>query len=267
MRTTLANSSVVVLCVVAVGLAGALPSVAEYDIGDAVGLWLLDDGEGDVAKDSSATGDDGDLWREPTWVDGRFGKALHFDGQSFIWIKEAKGIPEGATSRTVMCYFKWDEVNWDSTQTLINLGASAWRSMLTLSLHGGRGPGVYSHDDVEYFEWDGDTEWHHIAAVFPDGATKSDEFVFYLDGVLQEDTMMDDDINGLDFKGGLINIACSANISGFFKGIMDEIVIFPFEMSAENIASAAKFGLVKGQILSVSPTGKLATAWGTIKER
>ncbi len=267
MDTRLANSSVVVLCGAAILLAYAFPSVADYDLGDAVGLWLLDEGEGEVAGDSSATGDHGELWREPTWVDGRFGKALHFDGQSFVWIKNAQGIPEGATPRTLMCYFKWDEAIWDGTQTLINLGKSEWRSMLTLWLQADRGVGVYSHDDVQFFEWDGDTDWHHIAVVFPEGAKASDEFVFYLDGVRQEDTEMDDDVNGLNFKGGLINIACAANISAFFKGTMDEIVLFPFEMSEENIASAAKFGLERGQVLAVSPTGKAATTWGVLKER
>jgi hypothetical protein len=102
--------------------------------------------------------------------------------------------------------------------------------MLTLGFHKGLGPGVYSHDDREYFEWEGDTDWHHIATVFPEGAKQSNEFLFYLDGVLQEETFMDDDVNGLNFKGGVINIACAVNISAFFKGIIDEVAVFPFAM-------------------------------------
>ena len=266
MKINLANPDVVLLCLVAIGLAWTLPSVAEYDVADAVGLWLLDEGEGEVAKDSSPTGDDGELWRDPEWVDGRFGKALHFDGQSFIWIKEAVGVPEGTTPRTIMLFFKWDAVNLDSSEILISLGVNNWRQMVVLVLASGLGPGVHTHDDVEYFEWDGDTEWHHLAAVFPEGATRSDEFLLYFDGARQ-DSLIDDDVNGINTVGGKITIACSASISQFFTGTMDDIAVFPLALTDDDIARAARSGVTRGQFLAVSPSGKLTTAWGDLKLR
>ena len=84
MRTSTGSSGLLALCLVAFCLACPLRIAADYDMDDAVGLWLLDDGEGDVAKDSSATGDHGKLWRGPTWVDGRLGQAHRFDGQSCV---------------------------------------------------------------------------------------------------------------------------------------------------------------------------------------
>jgi hypothetical protein len=45
-----------------------------------VGYWKLDEGIGTTAYDSSGNGNDGTLVNGPTWVDGRFGKALSFDG-------------------------------------------------------------------------------------------------------------------------------------------------------------------------------------------
>ena len=48
---------------------------------DLVGLWLFDEGKGDVVKDSSGMGNDGKAEGGPKWVDGKFGKALEFDGQ------------------------------------------------------------------------------------------------------------------------------------------------------------------------------------------
>ena len=47
---------------------------------DLVGLWHFDEGSGKIAKDSSKYGNDGTLVKGPTWVDGKFGKALQFDG-------------------------------------------------------------------------------------------------------------------------------------------------------------------------------------------
>jgi hypothetical protein len=44
-------------------------------------LYLsFDEGEGGKAADGSIHGHDGELVKDPTWVDGQFGKALEFDG-------------------------------------------------------------------------------------------------------------------------------------------------------------------------------------------
>jgi len=45
-----------------------------------VGYWKFDEGSGTIAKDSSGYNNDGTLVNGPTWVDGKFGKALKFDG-------------------------------------------------------------------------------------------------------------------------------------------------------------------------------------------
>jgi hypothetical protein len=45
-----------------------------------VGNWKFDEGAGNTAEDSSGYGNDGTLYNNPTWVDGKYGKALSFDG-------------------------------------------------------------------------------------------------------------------------------------------------------------------------------------------
>ena len=47
-----------------------------------VGYWMLDEGSGSNAADSSGAGHDGTLNNSPPWVSGRFGQALDFDGGS-----------------------------------------------------------------------------------------------------------------------------------------------------------------------------------------
>merc|ERR1712093_785632 len=47
----------------------------------AVGVWLFDEGKGKVAKDLSKEGNDGELVKNPTWVKGKFGQALEFNGK------------------------------------------------------------------------------------------------------------------------------------------------------------------------------------------
>ena len=57
-------------------------STAEIDFETAVGIWLFDEGKGGVAGDISGQGNDGELVKAPSWVDGKFGKALEFDGKA-----------------------------------------------------------------------------------------------------------------------------------------------------------------------------------------
>jgi hypothetical protein len=45
-----------------------------------VGSWHFNEGSGTVAYDSSGNNNNGTLVNSPTWVDGKFGKALSFDG-------------------------------------------------------------------------------------------------------------------------------------------------------------------------------------------
>jgi hypothetical protein len=57
----------------------ALTSAAEADL---VGLWRLDETSGTIAHDGSGNGHDGTLKGGPTWVLGKIGGALAFDGFS-----------------------------------------------------------------------------------------------------------------------------------------------------------------------------------------
>ena len=62
----------------------AVSSDAVLDPETIVGIWKFDEGKGNTTKDSSGNGNDGTLMEKPKWVDGKFGKALEFDGTSFV---------------------------------------------------------------------------------------------------------------------------------------------------------------------------------------
>ena len=53
---------------------------AKVDFKDCVGMWLFDEDKGDVAKDSSSKGNDGEIIGKAKRVAGKFGSALKFDG-------------------------------------------------------------------------------------------------------------------------------------------------------------------------------------------
>jgi hypothetical protein len=71
-------TGVVVMFVV--GLLLAVSSEAKIDPKIIAAMWLLDEGKGDKTKDSLGVGNNGILKNAPKWVDGKFGKALEFDG-------------------------------------------------------------------------------------------------------------------------------------------------------------------------------------------
>ena len=51
-----------------------------------VGIWLFDEGQGDVTKDSYSNGHDGKILGDLKWVDGKFDGALSFPGKTGSYV-------------------------------------------------------------------------------------------------------------------------------------------------------------------------------------
>ena len=113
--------------------------------------------------------------------------------------------------------------------------------------------------------WVGDTEWHHFAVVVPEGdLVKSNMLLLYFDGQLKKGDTFDRPVTILNTAPGPLKIGMMSGWDGFhFNGIIDEVAIFPRDLGPENIAAMATSPLEIAQ--SVSPSGKLTTAWGFLK--
>lgn len=55
-----------------------------------VGFWKFDEGSGNLTVDASGHGNDGALINDPTWVDGKYGKALSFNGTNYVSIADSE---------------------------------------------------------------------------------------------------------------------------------------------------------------------------------
>jgi len=66
---------------------------------DVVGFWKFNEGKGDIVKDSSKCKNNGKLVGQLAWVDGKFGKALSFNGaSSYIEVPDSPSLnPEFLT--------------------------------------------------------------------------------------------------------------------------------------------------------------------------
>jgi len=58
-----------------------------------VGYWKFDEGSGNTAADSSGNGNTGTLYNGPTWITGRYGGGLRFDGvDDFVSVNDNYGL-------------------------------------------------------------------------------------------------------------------------------------------------------------------------------
>ena len=74
------KSTIVCLAIIAISLTFTVHTDAEIDLGTARGIWLLDEGDGNMINDMSGNENHGEL-QGGEWVDGPDGPALSLNGQ------------------------------------------------------------------------------------------------------------------------------------------------------------------------------------------
>ena len=202
-----------------------------------VAEWHFDEGDGSVVKDSSGNGNDGIIYGA-TWVDGKFGKGLSFDGvddrvklpytvinglvdvTSEFWIKTTDneaGIITGANSNQNNEYL----IFWNyGTETRPHSKPHI--------------KGKYHH--ITPINTITDDNWHHFASV-----RSGSEISVYVDGKFQgvwtnaPTGNLIIDQNGLWIGGEQDLVGGGWDKSEQFDGILDEVRIYKHALSAEEI--------------------------------
>ena len=261
--------ALVCVSLIAISLMFAGTSYAEIEPKTCVGVWLFDEGKGNIAKDYSGKGNDGKLMNDPEWVDGKFGKGLKFDVEAVNYVETIKkiGISENQP-RTLMAWIKWfglireDLGKGGKRQGIVQFGASDYRQSSTLYLweNGVIGqfkfqtqandlksgvlakPGVWYHFVAT---WDGTKAWMYV-----DGAEVKSGFLAKLITV-----------------DSVVTIGKPFEDTRVFNGLIDDVAIFNVALKEEDIQTIKNKGLEKtlGIINAVYPTSKLTTIWGSIK--
>jgi hypothetical protein len=219
-------------------------SYAKVDPATILGVWLLDEGSGDIAEDVSENGNDGTIMNAPVWFDGVSGSALDFSGSSsYVDCGNAEILNVKVFSASFWC-------NITSTQY--------WNHMISRGSHVAGGTpgsvnwGVMPVDAEEtiLFEVFNDTgwtgirtgttvgEWHHVVVTY-DG----DRMQVYHDGTLA---------SGASGVGILLDetrsfvIGARSNdgpASHFFSGSIDEVGYFNTILETEDIETIINNGL------------------------
>ncbi|MFQ6042346.1 MAG: LamG domain-containing protein [Candidatus Poribacteria bacterium] len=250
-------------------LALVCQSYARIDTGTVVGLWLFNEGKGEVAKDSSGNGNDGKFGGGGAkWVNAKYGKGLEFDGTG--WLECGKGESldfKDSTNFSIHSIVK-AEVTTGKCVIWKGLGCSTWSQWLL-------GTGAHENGDnatmpefhirlangaARKFARADDplpeNEWVQVAGTY-DGK----QLKVYVNGELAKAA----DVEGNPWASPeQVYIGADPGCGNRCQwvGVIDEIAVFNVTLNDDDIKTLSK-GYENAS--AVSPTGKLATAWGNLK--
>ncbi len=263
MKTTVARLKLLCVSLMVISLMFVGISSAEVDFETCVGMWLFDEGNGEVAKDSSGKDNNATIQGGAKWVNGKHGKALSLDGtDDYVEIAHDDSLNIGG-GHTIALWFKLDSVPAAAmcVVTKDDWAPGFWWDGATIRHHTHDPPGMLHYVDAA---WNPDTEWHHIAATY-DG----EAFGVYLDAeqIGSGVTAANLGRNPLTDKPLLLGIYLATEEHGqwgaFFSGIIDDVAIFNTALTVADIDTIMTNGLET--VAGIEPTDKLTTTWAAIK--
>ena len=235
-----------------------------------VGLWLLDEGKGEIVTDSSDNKLDGKLIGDTKWVDGKLGKALQFDGQDDCVEIPNKVLPEQYTFCMWIYNESADRAPGDDGaddgygQTIFSSSSPGEKYGIWVTIHQGKNVRFYAYSDT-HIAADGSflttsdpitiKKWHHIAVT----AIKGGESHIYVDGKdVATFTNRGNDVKSSAYFIG--DLRTDRKIT--FNGIIDDVAMFNVVLSKTEIENIMAQGL---NVLAIEPSGKLTATWASIK--
>jgi hypothetical protein len=264
------------VCLVVASLIFTVPGFAKIDPEDIVGIWLLDDGIGAAAKDSSDSGNDGEIFGAE-WIDGKFGEALQFDGvDDHVDMLDVNNIPTESDPRSITVWF-YTEVSGGTYKNNISSivqqaedsnGAGKFFCVAprfypdtgteTIGLWGNSRNVLGADGEIELDRW-------NFAAVTYDGTTTK----VYINGEERMSGTPALNTNGAHKSNFYIARRNDSGWNGVFNGIVDEVGLFKRALTAGEIKDIMNRGLARAALglAAVSSSGKLATKWGLLKNQ
>ncbi|UCG48408.1 MAG: LamG domain-containing protein [Phycisphaerales bacterium] len=209
-----------------------------FNTGRLVAHWKLDEGAGETVSNAAGTEYDGKIMGDPTWTKGMVGGALEFDSDGdYIEIVDSNDLAI-RNQITVCAWIRTDKIarRW---QAIATKGDRSWRlqgrrsgNALEFCCSGlivpeNRWGSLYGKTDVD------DGRWHHVAGVY-DG----ERIYLYIDGRVDNSKPAPGKIR-LDDRTVLIGNN-SQHPDRFWNGVIDDVRIYSYGLSAEEVAALAK---------------------------
>jgi hypothetical protein len=244
-------------------------SHAKIDLKNAVAIYLFDEGNDKKVKDSTGNGNDGDFVGNPQWVDGKFGKALSFNGQDdYVQISTPANISSKVSTFTIGFWVNPGDTQKQYTDILSNhqepqKGYTFEQDSTNINLFycgfgsdGAWRAGVPQVDRALTQLKAG--IWQHFAAV-----REGTKLTHYLNGNKSVECPTNTSAPVSESQANLRIGEWGGSSGRQFNGILDEIFIFNDALNEADIKVIMNSGI--NGALSVSPSDKLAVSWGMIK--
>jgi hypothetical protein len=267
MKATRLTLICVGLIVISLMLTGK--NYARLNLQDIAGIWLFDEGKGEVAKDSSENGNDGKI-DGAKWADGQSGSALSFFKGNVVTVPASKSIDlnDAITVTAWINVISCEGCTIDRiAQRMLdnNQLAAPWHIWLFGVWNGNKKVGWrVTTTDMADVGIDSSTviefnKWYHVA-----GTYKSGQIRVYVNGAMETE--------GTNITGKIKATTGELWIGKYwgggcddFDGTIDEFGIFNKVLTKDDISSIMEQGLVKATS-AVSSSGKLPVTWGEIKQ-
>ncbi|MYC77391.1 LamG domain-containing protein [Candidatus Poribacteria bacterium] len=227
-------------------------SQAEIDPDRIVGIWLLDEGKGDVAEDASENGRKGTITRAE-WAKGKVDGALEIKKGGTVTIPLGKGIIEDKVTFTLWINFTdiggqqnyfsiWDQSNnryvpYKNGGNLLQSWTNTWD--------------VASGVTVK------DGTWYHVANVY-DG----DNCTIYING--EEKVSQKVPKFQLQDQDQTAWLATDRGTGFLSATIMDEVGLFNDGLTEDEVQDIMNDGIYH-TAFAVEPSGKLPVLWGRLR--
>jgi hypothetical protein len=217
--------------------------VSPVNLSNLVLYLTFDEGNGNIVYDYSGNKNNGTLVNGPTWVDGKFGKALSFDGvNDYVEIPDAPSL-QITSAITISAWLKFPVGVASGKGVVQKYPFQDYDYMLYLSSLGY--PSIYIKNpagtafSTGYYVNHRDNNWHHWVGTFDGRYLK-----IYVDGILRNTT---------DTGGTTIRVTSGQPLhimhewSGYLNGTIDEVRIYNRALSEEEIKFLYQEGLKKLQ--------------------
>lgn len=245
-----------ILCLFALTISNfSLAVITEEDF---IAYWLLDEGDGDEAEDSSGHEHHGTI-TNGNWITGEIDGGLEFDGQTtFMEVQHTDEFNLGE-SMTLAAWARIDSIPMQhigiprkETEYVLHptdAGGDGFNLRFYVGIGGAWAAPVISNTVVSY------GEWHHLAGTY-DGK----EVKVYIDGKLDTAQAQAGETPITQNPLRWANDCCGGRM---LEGVLDELAILRRALDEAEVQQLME-GIVEA--LSVQPMGKIAVLWGSVKE-
>lgn len=235
---------------------------------EVVGIWLFDEGSGDVAVDSSGNGYDAEIRPAVKRDKGKFDRALLFPGtvteNSYVTIphQESLNLEEYSITAWInvsptagdwqIIIAKWNPHDVRNYSILTNRDTGTLFAQMT---SGGAAQWKTAMTNIDMT----DEQWYHVACTYDGAILKA-----YINGEVKAQT----GTGPGDVNDGELTIGARWGGVHPTTGIIDDVGLFSVALEEDDILDIMAVGLKEFLSLApVEPGGKLASTWGKIKAR